>query len=35
MLHDRFPERAMDERILVLSLLAACLINAVCLCSYL
>jgi hypothetical protein len=35
MLCTRFPERAMDERVLVLSLLAACLVNVACLCSYL
>jgi hypothetical protein len=34
-LRSRFPEPAMDERVLVVSLLLACLINVVCLCGYL
>ena len=35
MLLARFPERAMDERVLVFSLLAACLVNVACLVGYL
>jgi hypothetical protein len=32
---DRFRERSMDDRVLVLGLLCACLVNVACLCGYL
>jgi hypothetical protein len=36
MLHGhRFPERAMDNKVLVLGLLLACLANVICLVGYL
>jgi hypothetical protein len=31
----RFRERSMDDRVLVLGLLFACLVNVACLCGYL